>query len=201
MPSTSPRDELYSRNPSGSCRLRPRDGPAVPGVLLVQGNPATTWQDAARRGARATWARGAGRARSHVPSWSSVSGVGRARGPEDPARPVPAGRSHRYAVTPVPGATGHPSSPSPENWASSVSGRPPSQAPQNFGGPRGSTRGALDRGSFQSCPFSFRPGARPPAGPGRDTLLALGYSARAGTRGRGGCWGGSKPAPVPPPDT
>lgn len=172
LPSTSPREALYSRNPSGSRRRRPRGGPAVPGVLLVQGKPGN---NSVRRDPEGSAGHvGAGRARSHLPCWSSVSRVGRARGPEDPSRPIPAGRLHRYAVTPVPGATGHPSSPSPEDWASTVSGRPPAQAPQNFGGPRGSTRGALDRGSFQSCPLSFRPGAQSPAGRFLDTRLALG---------------------------
>lgn len=41
-------------------------------------------------------------------------------------------------------------------------GDPPARTPQNSGGPRGSTRGARDRGCLQPCPLGpgpFRPGA------------------------------------------
>ncbi|KAJ8779166.1 hypothetical protein J1605_013017 [Eschrichtius robustus] len=62
-------------------------------------------------------------------------------------------------------------------------GDPPARTPQNSGGPRGSTRGARDRGSVQPCALGpFRPGAWPPAALGRDTPLALGLG------GGGGAW-------------
>lgn len=122
-------------------------------------------------------------------------------GPEDAVWPVPAGGTYRCGAAPAPGAPGRPPAPSTGDSApSGLRETPPARTPQNSGGvPRQHPRRPRPRLSpaLSTRPWHLSFRARGPQQPWAGTLRSRWDWGRGG---RGGGWGGSKPAPVPPPD-